>query len=353
MAYGATQLAFRPATSSVTRIAMVSPYALDIPGGVQDQVLGLAGQLRERGFEVAVIGPASDDGKYGRIIRWRANGSVAPISLDPRGIGAVRTALAGFDVIHIHEPMMPFVSWAALSVGAPRRVVTFHADPSSGVRRLYRRFRPKWMLGSDTSVVAVSPTAASALGWLDQVHIIPNGVRKIRPSGQRNLKRVSFLGRDEPRKGLDVLLAAWPAVLAAHPEAQLIVMGASRATQSGISFLGRVDEATKDVQLSASAIFCAPNLGGESFGITVVEAMSAGCAVVASDLPAFRDVLGDAGIWFPKGDSTALARQVINLLDDPDGTKQLGLRAAQSADSYGWDRVTDAYVQLYQIDSVK
>ena len=265
----------------------------------------------------------------------------------------MRSALAGFDVIHIHEPMMPLVSWAALSVGAPRRVVTFHADPSSVVRRLYRRARPKWMLGSDTAVVAVSPTAASALDWLDQVHIIPNGVRKIRSSGQRNVKQVSFLGRDEPRKGLDVLLAAWPAVLAAHPEAQLIVMGASRAAQPGISFLGRVDEATKDVQLGASAIFCAPNLGGESFGITVVEAMSAGCAVVASDLPAFGDVLGEAGIWFPKGDSATLARQLINLLDDPDGTKQLGLRAAEAAACYDWDRVTSAYVQLYQIDSVK
>ncbi len=332
---------------------MVSPYALDVPGGVQDQVLGLAGQLRQRGFEVAVVGPASEDRRYGRVMRWRANGSVAPISLDPRSVAAVRTALAGFDVIHIHEPMMPFVSWAALSVPASRRVVTFHADPSSGVRRLYRTVRPKWMLGSDTAVVAVSATAASALDWLDEVHIIPNGVRKIRPSGRRIAKQVSFLGRDEPRKGLDVLLAAWPTVQLSHPDAQLIVMGVSRAAQPGISFLGRVDEATKDVHLGSSAVFCAPNLGGESFGITVVEAMSAGCAVAASDLPAFRDVLADAGIWFPKGDSAALARQLINLLDDPDGSKRLGERAVEAADSYSWDRVTDAYVELYQIDSVK
>lgn len=337
----------------MNRIAMVSPYALDLPGGVQDQVLGLAGQLRLRGFEVAVVGPASDDQRYGRIMRWRANGSVAPISLDPRSVNAVRKALSGFDVIHIHEPMMPVVSWAALSVGTARRVVTFHADPSAVVRGLYRRVRPSWMFGSDTAVVAVSPTAASALDWLDEVHIIPNGVRKIRPSGQRIAKQVSFLGRDEPRKGLDVLLAAWPTVLLSHPDAHLVVMGASREVRPGVSFLGRVDEATKDEHLGTSIIFCAPNLGGESFGITVVEAMSAGCAVVASDLPAFRGVLADAGIWFPKGDSAALARQLINLLDDPGGCRRLGLRASEVSDDYSWDRVTDAYVELYQIDSVK
>lgn len=335
------------------RIAMVSPYALDVPGGVQDQVLGLAARLRERDHEVAVVGPMSEDGNFGRVTRWRANGSVAPISLDPSGWRNVRQALGGCDVIHIHEPFMPLVSWAALSVPAPRKVVTFHADPSQMVRSIYRVVRPRWALGRTTGVVAVSATAASALKWAKPVYVIPNGVRAIVGSDSRLGKQVAFLGRDEPRKGLSVLLAAWPEVLQRHPDARLVVMGTKRKPDDGVVYLGRVDEAVKDARLSESAVFCAPNLGGESFGITVVEAMSAQCAVVASDLPAFRDVLGDTGIWFPPGDWQALARQLINRLDDPEDTRLAGERALARSQQYRWDRVTDAYEDLYRTDSAK
>lgn len=332
---------------------MVSPYALDVPGGVQDQVLGLAAHLRERDHEVEVVGPATDHHAFGRVSRWRANGSVAPISLDPTGWRRVRQALTGFDVIHIHEPFMPLVSWAALSVPADRKVVTFHADPSNTIRSLYRVARPRWALGPATAVVAVSATAASALDWARPVHVIPNGVRAIASSDSRQAKQVVFLGRDEPRKGLAVLLAAWPTVRNQHPDAHLVVMGSKREPHDGVTYLGRVDEAVKDDELSRSTVFCAPNLGGESFGITVVEAMSAGCTVIASDLPAFKDVLGDTGVWFPPGDSEALARQLINRLGDPDGSRLMGERALARSLKYRWDQVTDAYANLYQTDSAK
>ncbi len=337
----------------MTRLAIVSPYALDLPGGVQDQVLGLAEHLQDRGVDVTVIGPRTDGTGVGGVSRVRANGSVAPISLDPGSWKAVRSALRGFDVIHVHEPLMPLVSWAAMSVPAARKVVTFHADPSAWIRMLYRVTRPGWMVGRNTSIVAVSATAASALDWLPQVRVIPNGVRAIRSSEPRDLKQVTFLGRDEPRKGLAVLLAAWPAVRARQPDARLVVMGTEGRDGDGVTFLGRVDQPTKDVQLAVTGVFCAPNLGGESFGITVVEAMSAGCAVVASDLPAFRDVLGECGSWFTPGDSVALAGRIVQLLGDPEEVRTRGDRARIRSLDYSWDRVTDSYLELYGIDSAK
>jgi len=337
----------------MTRLALVSPYALDVPGGVQDQVLGLAEHLRDRGVDVSVIGPRTDGTGVSGVRRVRANGSVAPISLDAGSWKAVRSALRGFDVIHVHEPLMPLVSWAALSVPAARKVVTFHADPSAWIRMLYRVIRPKWMVGRNTTIVAVSATAAGALDWLPDVRVIPNAVRAIRSSEPRDFKQVTFLGRDEPRKGLAVLLGAWTAVRAQHPDANLVVMGTEGRDGDGVTFLGRVDEPTKDTQLAATGVFCAPNLGGESFGITVVEAMSAGCAVVASDLPAFRDVLGESGTWFTPGDSAALADQIARLLGDLDEVRLRGRQARNRSLDYSWDRVTDAYMELYGIDSAK
>lgn len=336
------------------RLAIVSPYALDLPGGVQDQVLGLAEHLKARGLDVSVIGPRTDGTGVGGVRRVRANGSVAPISLSPRTWKTVRSVLHGFDVIHVHEPFMPLVSWAALSTPVERKIVTFHADPSAWVRVLYRVIRPRWMVGRNTTVVAVSATAASALDWLPEVRVIPNAVRAIRTSETaRDLKQVAFLGRDEPRKGLAVLLAAWPAVRAEHPDARLVVMGTEGPNGDGVTFLGRVDEPTKDAQLAATGVFCAPNMGGESFGITVAEAMSAGCAVVASDIPAFRDLLGKSGTWFAPGDSAALADQMVRLLGDPEEVRTKGKQARNVSLEYSWDRVTDAYLGLYGIDSAK
>lgn len=337
----------------MTTVAMVSPYALDVPGGVQDQVLGLAARLTERGLDVSVVGPRLDGGGVGGVARIRANGSVAPISLGPRTWSSVRTMLREVDVIHIHEPFMPLVSWAALSVPTGRRVVTFHADPSGPVRAAYRILRPRKMLGPGTIVTAVSPTAASALAWQPDVRIVPNGVRSIGADASRDMRQVAFLGRDEPRKGLAVLLEAWPLVRARCPDVRLSVMGCDGPDLDGVRFLGRVDEKTKDEQLRLAGIFCAPNLGGESFGITVAEAMSAGCAVVASDLAAFRHVLDDTGALVRPADAGALAADLVGLLDDPERARDMGRRAERRSEIFSWSSVTDAYLELYGIDSAK
>lgn len=337
------------------RIGIVCPYDLGRPGGVQQLCLDLAHHLRLAGDDVALVGPgrSPDPGfrSVGEATTVRANRSRVPMALNPRAVNATVRALADVDVVHIHEPLVPLVGWAALSVSAPT-VVTFHADPAKWTRRLYRA--GSWLglrLLRNTTITAVSRVAASALPprWGPD-EVVPNAisVADYHSGGDREPYRVVFLGRDEPRKGLDVLLAAWPRIRQAQPRAELLVMGASRHTgPDGVTFLGSVTEEAKKRHLASARFFVAPNLGGESFGIVLIEAMAAGCAVVASDLDAFAAVVGDAGRLVPVGDSEALATELIALMSDPTTVAQLTAAGAERVTRFDWAAVTAQYRALY------
>ena len=165
----------------------------------------------------------------------------------------------------------------------------------------------------------------------------------------RKRGRVVFLGRDEPRKGLSVLLEAWPLIRSRHPHAELVVMGAERADPpEGVVFLGRVDTEAKERTLRSAEVYVAPNLGGESFGIVLVEAMAAGCAVVASDLAPFRDVAGSAARYFTPGSVDALVEQIQQVLESPSVSARLSEAGPLRADRFSWDRVGPAYRDCYE-----
>ena len=245
---------------------------------------------------------------------------------------------------------MPLVSWAA--VGGSSRVLTFHADPSRLVRAAYRLASPLLSRPMRHAIVtAVSPVAASAVpdAW-GPVRIIPNGidVASYDIGADRLPDRVVFLGRDEPRKGLDVLLAAWPLVRTRRPTAELVVMGAARPSGAeGVRFVGRVGDEEKRRILATGAVHVAPNTGGESFGIVVAEGMAAGCAVIASDIPAFRHVVAGAGILVEVGDHRAIADGIVRLLDDPEERARLGARAIERAWDFDWSSVVASYLEAY------
>jgi len=336
------------------RVGLVCPYDLSKPGGVQTQVLGLAGALTARGGSVRVIGPGLPESVAGVDLGPTAtvpgNRSRAPISLDPRLRGALREAVRDLDLLHVHEPLMPTVSVSALRAGPPV-AVTFHADPSRMVRRAYaiagRRMRR--VLGPRVkAITAVSPTAAGALPDDLDVVVVPNGidVSAMRAPSRRDGRLVAFLGRDEPRKGLDVLLGAWERVADAAAGVRLTVMGADRGV-AGVDWLGRVDDAMKRRVLNEAAVFVAPHTGGESFGVVLIEAMAAGAAVVASDLPAFRDVAASAARYFPVGDSAALAEAVTEMLTDGAAREAMAARGAARAAEFDWAVVAPAYTEVY------
>ena len=338
---------------SPLRVGLVSPYDLSIPGGVQAQVLGLARHLEGQGDHALVIGPGLPGDvngvDLGTSISVPGNGSRAPITLDPRGRKKIRTAAAKLDLLHVHEPLMPLASLFSTHSGIPV-IATFHAAPGVVGRLAYRVLRPLfgWAVGETVVATAVSESAASVLPPGFEVRIIPNGldVTSMRVDATRNENMIVFLGRDEPRKGLDVLLEAWPAVLARVPDAELHVVNADRGLE-GITWWGRVDDATKARILSSAAVYVAPQTGGESFGIVLVEAMAAGAAVIASDLAAFRSIGRDCARFFPVGDSTALARAIVELLEDPQERAGLAAGGVATAQRYDWRVVGAAYRAVY------
>lgn len=316
------------------RITLICPYAWDRPGGVQSHVRSLAPALTRRGHEVSVIAPlagphrpAPDDYSLhfvGRTFSVPANGSVAPISFGPRPAAEVRGLLARLrpEVVQAHEPLIPSLSLlTARSTEAPI-VGTFHAATEKSLG--YRIARP--YLRRTATRLAVRTAVSSAARALAERYfpgsyeIVPNGIDVARfataePLDFGSKKTVLFLGRVERRKGLESLIQAmaWSRDL----DARLVVVGdgprlasarrlASRL-QVDVLWFGRATDADVASAYRGADVYCAPNLGGESFGIVLLEAMAAGTPVVASALPAFTGVAGDAAVFHPPGETGALA----------------------------------------------
>ena len=360
------------------RIGMVCPYSFDVHGGVQAHVLQLAEVMRERGHEVSVLAPSSphvDLPDYvvsgGKAVPIPYNGSVARLRFGPATHRKVKKWIANgdFDVLHLHEPNAPSLSLLALMIAEGPIVATFHTSTTKsfalGVfQGILRPWNEKIM-----GRIAVSDLARrwqiEALGS-DAVQI-PNGVDVASfasalplPGDPRPGRTVLFLGRfDEPRKGMAVLLGALPAVVEEYPDIELLVVGRGDEDdlreQAGdlaghLRFLGQVEDAEKASALRSADVYCAPNTGGESFGIVLVEAMAAGTAVVASNLDAFRRVLedGEAGCLVPVEDSDALARALISVLSDDDVRARLVTVASDAVRCYDWSVVADDILRVYE-----
>ncbi|HJS72347.1 MAG TPA: glycosyltransferase family 4 protein [Acidimicrobiia bacterium] len=337
------------------RIGLVCPYDLSKPGGVQAQVRGLASKLRETGDDVLVMAPglpADVPGvDLGGSITVPGNRSRVPLSADPRVAKAIGSAATSLDLLHVHEPLMPTVSLSALRAGRPV-VATFHAAPGRVGSALYKLLGSQLtrVLGANTRrITAVSATAAAVLPHDLEVSIVPNGVdtRAFDVQVTRHPHRVAFLGRDEPRKGLDVLLEAWRTVSQVVSTSELVVMGADRDV-AGVTSMGPVDDETKAEVLASSAVVVTPNLGGESFGVVLVEAMAAGAAVVASDLESFRAVGGDSVRYFSTGDSGELAGVLVALLGDAAGVESLSRAGKDRAARFDWSTVAARYREIYE-----
>lgn len=363
------------------RIGIVCPYSFDVPGGVQFHVRDLAEHLIAGGHDVSVMAPA-DEGSVlppylvssGKAMPVRYNGSVARLTFGPRSGGRVSRWLeAGvFDVIHIHEPIAPSVSILALFAAQGPITATFHTSfvRSRAMQAAYPLVRTS--LEKIHGRIAVSEAARQTLithvGG-DAV-VIPNGVyvdrfAAVRPDprwqGRPGSPSVVFLGRiDEPRKGLPVLLEALPAVLGRLPGLRVYVAGfgdvvAAREridprVRDAVTFLGSVSDEAKAALLASADVYVAPHTGGESFGIVLVEAMSAGTAVLASDLPAFVRVLDDgrAGVTFRTEDAGHLATRLVDLLEDTPRRQALASAGQAAARRYDWSTVAEDILTVYE-----
>jgi phosphatidylinositol alpha-mannosyltransferase len=359
-------------------IGMVSPYGWDLPGGVQAHINDLALYCMAQGHQVSVLAPAVDESllppwvqSVGRPIAIPYNGAVARVAFGPVANRRVRRWIqeGDFDLLHLHEPAIPSLSllacWAAegpmvgtFHVSAPKQKAIYAVGPilEPAIEKLHAR-------------IAVSQTARSTLTEhleTDAV-VIPNGINLEAFSDgdatdEFGRNAIGFIGRfEEPRKGLSILLRACEQVLKKRTDFQVVVAGPGDPTEfldkcsselkSRLHFLGRVSDSRKQQLLRSVAIYVAPNTGGESFGIILAESMAAGAPVIASDLPAFVDVLdqGKAGVLFPSEDEGELAAKIEELLLDTEKRARLTLAGKLRAQIYDWSVVGESVLDIYRL----
>lgn len=358
------------------RILLACPYAWDAPGGVQVHVRELGERLRARGHGVRVLTPSrarpreSWVSAVGRPLAVPYNRSVAPICFSPASARRVGAELRAFapDVLHAHEPLAPSTSMLALRAAANEGtpiVATFHAGAERSVlfdiaapalRRVARSIDVRIAVS-----IAAANFAARRIG--DGFVIVPNGVDVERFAGAEPAdlppgRRMLFVGRLDERKGFRIAVAAFGRLAGRFPDLRLVAVGdgpeaaAVRALPEPIRervvLVGRVANEDLHGYEAAADVFVAPSVGGETFGVVLVEAMAAGVPVVASDIVGYDEVIREGeGLLVPPSDPVALADAVARILDDPRAARALGDAGRARARTYSWESVADRLEAVY------
>jgi phosphatidylinositol alpha-mannosyltransferase len=361
------------------KIGLVSPYVYPLPGGVTEHVRYLYEGLRLRGHDVRIITSShglqrSSEGdviRLGKGFSMPTNGSVGTVTLSPRYVSQVNKMLERerFDLLHFHEPFVPFLSLVVLRQSTSVNIATFHA---------YAGFSPSYEFGSRVlggyadrlhGRIAVS---AAARHFIDRFFpgdykVIPNGVdvdryRKAVPLArwQDGTRNVLFVGRHEPRKGLVELLKAFRILRKTGCECRLLVVGSGPQEREarryvmtrrlgGVEFLGRVSDDEKAQLFKTADVYVSPATGRESFGIVLLEAMAAGTAIVCSDIHGYKGVVrrGTDGLLVPPRKPKALAAAIGTLLADDELRARMGRSGTLRAEEFSWERVTAKVEDYY------
>jgi phosphatidyl-myo-inositol alpha-mannosyltransferase len=365
------------------KIALVSPYDLSVPGGVNSHIHHLGDHFMEMGHDVRFIAPASDLSNVrpnsivvGRPASIPAGGSIARMSMSPRLANPVKRILAEeqFDVVHVHEPLVSFMTIQFLRFSNAINVATFHAARESGAR-LYSYTRRLLMtcFRRLDGKIAVSQAASSLIQphFPGYYNIIPNGVEIEQfarpvpkmPELDDGMFNILSVGRLEKRKGQRYLIRAFKDVKARRPDARLIIVGGYDKRQlqayeswvrdnglKDVVFAGFVPDDTLPRYHQSSGIFCAPNTGNESQGIILMEAMAAGCPVVASNIEGFAGVIthGVDGLLVRPKDTDALAEALLELMADEERRKAIIEKGRERAEFFSWDRVSQRVLSYYE-----
>jgi phosphatidyl-myo-inositol alpha-mannosyltransferase len=367
------------------KVGIVVPYSWSFWGAVVEHAELQAEALRKLGHDTRTIMGNDPPGQFTRVLHPRvgrhgnpppdvipigrsvivpANGTLPNIILSPRSFFRIRAALERerFDVLHLHEPMTPTVCVSVLALTRETPIVaTYHASGNLGWMVAARR---AWGFLADRidARLAVSQKAAeSANRWVPgEYEIVPNGVLippEARAGGREH--RIVFAGRQEPRKGLQVLLKIWPElhrrtgarlrVCGADPLAVRLLLTRLRVPDEGIDILGFLTQDDLTAELLSAQALVAPSLGGESFGMVLTRAMACALPVVASDIEGYRDVMTPTtAVSFPAGDERALADAVAGLLDDEPRRVAMGEAARRHAiDNYSWDDIARRLTAIY------
>ena len=360
------------------RIGIVCPYSWDVPGGVQNHIRDLTEFLINNGHYVEVLAPATESEDLpeyvvsaGRAVSIPYNGAVARVLFGVVANSRVRTWIndGNFDLLHLHEPAIPSLSLLACWAAEGAMVGTFHAAAKyqKAIVAIGPILEP--VIEKLSARIAVSESARLTLtAHLEtDAIVIPNGIyadnyRDGSPRSEWQGNTIGFLGRfEEDRKGLPVLLDALPIISRFIPDVRVLIAGPGDSEEvlekvnpqlrNRVEFLGKISEEDKADFLASVSLYIAPNTGGESFGIILAEAMAGGAAVVASDIPAFVDVLGNGefGALFESENSESLAKVVIDLLRDKNKREELAKSGAVHAQRFDWSQVGEQIFEVYEL----
>ena len=363
------------------KIGIVCPYSWDTPGGVQNHIRDLAEFLIESGHDVSVLAPVIDESNLpeyvvnaGKPISIPYNGAVARVLFGPVAFARVRQWISQgeFDLLHLHEPAIPSISLLACWAADGPMVGTFHAAAKR--QKIIFAIGPILEPAIEKLSARIAVSEAARLTLTDHLDtdavIIPNGIYANRYTDGKTIEKwsgntIGFIGRfEEPRKGLSVLIDALPVISRFAPDVKIFVAGPGDPAEviKGIDpqlrqrfeFLGKITESEKAHFMSSVAVYVAPNTGGESFGIILAEALAGGACVVASDIPAFDDLLGhgEFGALFESESSTELAKVVIDLLRDETKRKELSARGKERAKMFDWTVVAQQIYSVYEMSIV-
>ncbi|MBM3308313.1 MAG: glycosyltransferase family 4 protein [Candidatus Eisenbacteria bacterium] len=363
------------------KVGIVTPTYYPYPGGVTEHVYHLRLGLEALGHDVRVVttcfgkGDGHRDGavlRIGRSVAVPANGSLCPVAMDLRMSARVREVLARerFDILHLHEPFMPALCLSVLREAEAPVVGTFHASNESPVA--YRVFRSLLAPSADklAARIAVSDAARRTVEphFPGRYRVIPNGVDVERfasatplPELRDGRFNVLFVGRFEPRKGLKFLFRALPDIAAAVPDVRVVVVGGGPlaayykgfvppSCRHAVHFAGFVSRDSLARHFASADVFCSPAVGGESFGIVLLEAMAAGAPIVASDIAGYRAVIRDreTGLLVRRGAADEIAAAVVALARDQRLRRRMAERARRAVDRYSWDRVAREIADVYE-----
>jgi phosphatidylinositol alpha-mannosyltransferase len=361
------------------KIGIVTPYAYPMPGGVNDHVGSLYRVLRARGHDVRIITSSHglQKASEGDIIRVGKgfsvpfNGSMGTITLSPTYLAQMRAILERerFDVLHYHEPFVPFLSLVTLTLSTSVNVGTFHAFGGLSISYEFGKRMLGHYAGKLHGRIAVSPAARHFISryFPGEYKIVPNGVEPSRYQRAVPIARyrdgvpnILFVGRMEPRKGLIHLLRAFRKLQRDGVRARLLLVGTGPGEREArryvltrqlddVEFLGRVSEAQKAQLFKTADIYVSPATGRESFGIVLLEAMSAGAPIICSDIHGYRGVVRRErdGILVEPGNADALAASIRRLIDDPALRAQLSRAGEERAQLFTWERVGQAVEEYY------
>ena len=363
------------------KIGIVCPDSWDTPGGVQNHIRDLAEFLIAAGHDVSVLAPAIDENKLpdyvvnaGKPISIPYNGAVARVLFGPVAFARVRQWISqgDFDLLHLHEPAIPSISLLACWAADGPMVGTFHAAAKR--QKIIFAIGPILEPAIEKLSARIAVSEAARLTLTDHLDtdavIIPNGIYANRyTEGKRTEKwsgnTIGFIGRfEEPRKGLSVLVDALPVISRFAPDVKVLVAGPGDPAdvienidpqlRQRFEFLGKISEDEKADFMSSVAVYVAPNTGGESFGIILAEALAGGACVVASDIPAFEDLLGQGefGALFESESATELAKVVIDLLREENKRKELSARGKERAKLFDWTVVAQQIYSVYEMSIV-